>query len=370
MPASRAGRRHGSATDSAAQVLLPPGFSPDTSAESVTSIGSSQANAGFFGPNGPGISPSASATASAAATAPSSARRDRTVLAGAAGRADSRADAAGPAAGFGGPFGGRGGRGNQIRGTVFQSIDSSVLDTAPFALNGQPTMKPDYFQQRFGATLGGPLVIPARRQQPAHVLLRQLHRQPFAQSVRRVLDRADARRARRRSVGDRAQRIVDPLTGQPFVEQPDPCVAARSGDAEAARADSRAEPGRRSRRTSTRCRRRRAISTTSTSGSCRRSARCRSGAAAAAADAAAAAAVAAAGRRPRRRVEPERQHPLPALRQHAARIRFPSLGGTSTSSAWDIPVSYSFTKAGLTHALRARLQPPARRDDEPVRGQR
>ena len=105
--------------------------------------------------------------------------------------------------GFGGPFGGRGGRGNQIRGSVFQSMDSSVLDTAPFALNGQPTVKPDYFQQRFGATLGGPLVIPHDRQQPADVLLRQLHRQSLAQSVRRLLHRADARRARRRSVGDR-----------------------------------------------------------------------------------------------------------------------------------------------------------------------
>src|SRR4029077_1603706 len=31
---------------------------------------------------------------------------------------------------------------------------------------------------------------------------------------------------------------------------------------------------------------------------------------------------------------------------------FPALGGSSTLSAWDIPVSYSFTRAGLTHNLR------------------
>ncbi len=155
----RAGRQRGSPTESAAQVLLPPGFSPDTSAESVTAIGSSQANAGFFGPNGRAISPSASATASAA-TARWSVRRARTVRGGRGGPggfAGGRGGLGGP---FGGPFGGRGGRGNQIRGTVFQSLDSSVLDTAPFALNGQPTMKPDYLQQRLGATLGGPLVIP------------------------------------------------------------------------------------------------------------------------------------------------------------------------------------------------------------------
>src|SRR6266516_1378314 len=56
------------------------------------------------------------------------------------------------------PEAGKAGR-NQIRGSLFQSFDTSVFDTAPFALNGQPTTKPDYFQQRFGATLGGPLVI-------------------------------------------------------------------------------------------------------------------------------------------------------------------------------------------------------------------
>ena len=43
---------------------------------------------------------------------------------------------------------------------MFQSIDSSALDAAPFALNGHRTVKPDYLQQRLGATLGGPLVIP------------------------------------------------------------------------------------------------------------------------------------------------------------------------------------------------------------------
>ncbi len=38
---------------------------------------------------------------------------------------------------------------------------------------------------------------------------------------------------------------------------------------------------------------------------------------------------------------------------------FPTLGGSSTLSAWDIPVSYSFTKAGLTHNAAVRLQPAA-----------
>ena len=103
----------------------------------------------------------------------------------------------GPGSAAGGPFGGRGGRGNQIRGSVYQSFDTSALDAAPFALNGQPTVKPDYFQQRLGATLGGPLVIPKVVNSPRTFFFRELHRQSLAQSVRRVLDGADAGRARR-----------------------------------------------------------------------------------------------------------------------------------------------------------------------------
>src|SRR5439155_16829244 len=48
---------------------------------------------------------------------------------------------------------------NQIRGSIFQSFDTSALDAAPYALNGQSTPKPEYLQQRFGVTVGGPLVI-------------------------------------------------------------------------------------------------------------------------------------------------------------------------------------------------------------------
>src|SRR5205807_2241023 len=66
--------------------------------------------------------------------------------------------------GFGGlgnaVFVGRGRGGNQIRGSVFQSFDTSALDAGPYPLNGQPTTKPEYLQQRFGATLGGPITVP------------------------------------------------------------------------------------------------------------------------------------------------------------------------------------------------------------------
>ncbi len=72
--------------------------------------------------------------------------------------------------GFGGP-GGRGGGGpmriggrgsnlNQPHGTVYYSANDAALNAAPYSLTGQPTTTPAYLQQRFGAAIGGPLIIP------------------------------------------------------------------------------------------------------------------------------------------------------------------------------------------------------------------
>jgi hypothetical protein len=65
-----------------------------------------------------------------------------------------------------GPGGGGGGRGmrgfnaNKPHGSLFYSYDGSALDAKPFSLNGQPVDKASYNQNRFGATIGGPLNIP------------------------------------------------------------------------------------------------------------------------------------------------------------------------------------------------------------------
>ena len=67
--------------------------------------------------------------------------------------------------GFGGGqiirLGGRNGRFNinQPHGSLFYSASDGIFDAKPYSLTGQPTAKPDYLQQRFGATLGGPLNI-------------------------------------------------------------------------------------------------------------------------------------------------------------------------------------------------------------------
>ena len=207
---------NGNAGDSAGQVLLPPGFSPETSAESVTSIGSSQASAGFFGPNGPGDFADRFANVLGGDNA----------IVGAAGQDGPGGGRGGPGGpggfaggrgGFGGgPFGGRGGRGNQIRGNAFQSMDSSVFDTAPFGLNGQPTVKPDYFQQRLGATLGGPLVIPKVVNSPRTFFFVNYtgnhSRNPYDaySTVPTLAERSG-------DLSAIARTLVDPITGLPFI---------------------------------------------------------------------------------------------------------------------------------------------------------
>ena len=58
---------------------------------------------------------------------------------------------------------GRGGRGfgaTAPRGNLSYTLSDSALDAAPYSLTGQPLTKPEYTQNRFSASLGGPLVIP------------------------------------------------------------------------------------------------------------------------------------------------------------------------------------------------------------------
>jgi hypothetical protein len=60
--------------------------------------------------------------------------------------------------------GGGGGRGrfdiNRPHGSIYYTGGNSALDAAPFSLTGQPSNKPGYAQNGFGASIGGPLNIP------------------------------------------------------------------------------------------------------------------------------------------------------------------------------------------------------------------
>jgi trimeric autotransporter adhesin len=68
----------------------------------------------------------------------------------------------GGSGGFGGGPGGFGGLrgGGRFQGTANYSFGGSILDAKPYALNGRAAEKPDYVQQHYGTTIGGPLKVP------------------------------------------------------------------------------------------------------------------------------------------------------------------------------------------------------------------
>jgi hypothetical protein len=63
---------------------------------------------------------------------------------------------------IGGPFGGGRGRrnANRIRGNISYTFGDSAFDAKPYSLNGLNQTKPQYIQNRYSISLGGPLNIP------------------------------------------------------------------------------------------------------------------------------------------------------------------------------------------------------------------
>jgi outer membrane receptor protein involved in Fe transport len=106
-------------------------------------------------------------------------------------------------------------RGNQIRGSVFQNLDSSSLDAAPFSLNGLPTENPEYFQMRLGATVGGPLVIPGLVSSPKTFFFVN-YSGNHASNPSDVYSTVPTAAERSGDLSGLGRTIVDPSTGQPF----------------------------------------------------------------------------------------------------------------------------------------------------------
>lgn len=77
-----------------------------------------------------------------------------------------------PGGGFGGPgggpmvmmFGGPGGRGrfniNRVHGNISYTIGDSAFDAKPYSLTGQDLPRPNYLQNRYSISLGGPFKVP------------------------------------------------------------------------------------------------------------------------------------------------------------------------------------------------------------------
>ena len=344
---ARSDEAAGGADESASQVLVPPGFSPDTSAESITAVGTSQPNQGFFGPNGPG---------EFADRFGGGFGGDGGGAAGAAiGQGGFAGGGPGGGRGFGGPGGGpgpfgRGGRGNQIRGSFYQSVDTSALDAAPFPLNGQATTKPDYLQQRFGATIGGPLVIPKVINSPRTFFFVNYtgnHSNNPYDAYSNVPTLAE----RTGDLSAIGKTLVDPTTGQPFLNNQIP--AARLDPAALNLLKLIPLPNQSGSTDNFHN-----VTTVSnqlddinvrlvhTFGAAPQGRRGQGGGRGGFGG----------GRGGGRGGQPGVSNLNITIHYRRSDNTnanpFPTLGGTSTISAWDVPVNYSFTKLGMLHSMR------------------
>lgn len=205
--ATPAGAGAGTTTDesaamAAAQLSLPPGFSIDTSGDSVATIGAAgQVNPLLmFGP--PGVGPGGrEGMMGAMGGIPGMGGEGRSEAGlqggfgafgggipqfggGSGGMGGGSGGMGGGPGGMGGGpgGGGRGGMGgpgmegmagaagrlqmagrlaqNRLRGQINYALGGSPFNAEPYALNGQAAPQPTSIQQRFGATVGGPFKIP------------------------------------------------------------------------------------------------------------------------------------------------------------------------------------------------------------------
>jgi trimeric autotransporter adhesin len=203
------------------ELQLPPGFSADAPTETVATTATQQTQAndmllfggrggrgefGEEGPDGRGGGPGGDQF-------------------GFGGRGGGGPGGFGPGGGPGGGgpggpggFGGFGGMrgGGRLQGTGNYNLGGSMFDAAPYPLNGRVRTQPDYVQQRYGASMGGPLTIP-------HVIKGGTRTSFFfnysGNNSRTPVDQystVPTLAARTGDFSDTSAVIIDPATGQPF----------------------------------------------------------------------------------------------------------------------------------------------------------
>ncbi len=148
-----------------AELQLPPGFSADAPTETVATAGiQGQSNdallfggrggRGEFGEGGP------DGLGRGGAGGDGGGAGDQGGFGGGGGRGGG--PGGGGPGGFGGGPGGFGGMrgGGRIQGNANYNLGGSMFDAAAYPLNGRVREEPDYVQQRYGSSFGGPLTIP------------------------------------------------------------------------------------------------------------------------------------------------------------------------------------------------------------------
>ncbi len=201
-----------STPDDPAARLLPPGFSVDAPQEAVTVNGSMiELDRAQLADRIQALGRGEFGLADGAPVTPLAAAGQGGELGGGFG---------GGRGGFGGPGGfGLGGRGigaNRLQATATYGFGGSMLDSAPYSLRGESTQKPNYLQQNFSTTVGGPLkirgVYDGTNRTTFNVSYSGSHNDNLLDQYATVP--SEAFRSGDFSASSAA--IVDPATGQPF----------------------------------------------------------------------------------------------------------------------------------------------------------
>ena len=120
-------------------------------------------------------------------------------------------------AGVAAPWNGFGGRGrsNRLQGSLFYNLGDSALDAAPYPLNGRHG-KADYLVQRFGFTFGGPLRIPGVHDGSAATSFFVSYLGNHSDNPVDAYSTVPTGAERRGDLSALGGTIVDPATGLPF----------------------------------------------------------------------------------------------------------------------------------------------------------
>ena len=201
-----------------AELQLPPGFSADAPTETVATAGTQgQSNEMLlFGGRGgrgefPGEGPDGFGRGGGAGEGESGGGQGG--FGGGGGRGGGFGGGPG---GPGGALGGMRGGGGRLQGNGNYNLGGSMFDAAPYPLNGRVREQPDYVQQRYGASIGGPLTIP-------HIYNGGTRTSFFlnysGNHSRTPVDTYSTVPTLAQRAGDfssSASTVIDPSTGQPF----------------------------------------------------------------------------------------------------------------------------------------------------------
>jgi len=208
------------ATDATSQALLPPGFSADAPTESVALAGEGRqvqtVDALLYGARLQWLEDAGGDTDALAR------RMAQAGLEGATGDGMRSPGGPGGSRPGGGGFRGEGfggfNRSNKLQGSVYYNAAGSPFDARPFSLNGQPTQKAAYFENRYGATLGGPVKIPGLYDGTSRTSFALNYTGSRTRNPYDTYSTVPTEEERDGDFSALGRTLYDPLTGEPFAD--------------------------------------------------------------------------------------------------------------------------------------------------------